>query len=125
MNANTAPLFPTELHAGVEVRTSDDQKVGDLHRVVLRRADLSVSHIVVDVGFLRSGKQLLEGGLGLEYDCILPIGDVAEADNDVVRLNLTQDQFLKQSEQYTEASYEEPQDMSPGEFDLPDVANRI
>jgi len=104
--------------------SADDHKLGRLHRLVLRRADLSVSHIVIDVGFLRSGKQLWQGGIGLEYDRILPVSAVVAADKEKVHLSLTAELF-KDAEQYTEAAYEEPQDMSPGEFDLPDVSNRI
>jgi sporulation protein YlmC with PRC-barrel domain len=124
MEANPTRLFPTELHAGVDVISADDQKLGRLHRLVLRRADMSVTHVVVDVGFLRSGKQLWQGGIGLEYDRILPVSAVVTADKDKLHLALTADEF-KGAEQYTEAAYEEPQDMSPGEFDLPDVANRV
>ena len=121
---NDAGYFPTELHAGADVLSADGHKLGSLHRVVLRRADLSVSHIVVDVGFLHSGKQLWQGGIGLEYDRILPVGAVATADAKAIHLKMPAEQF-KDAEQYTEAAYEEPQDMSPGEFDLPDVATRV
>jgi hypothetical protein len=124
MNANPMRLFPSELHAGVDVYSADDHKLGRLHRLVLRKADFSVTHVVIDVGFLRSGKQIWQGGVGLEYDRILPVSAVTSADDKAVRINLSAEDF-KNAEQYTEAGYEEPQDMSPGEFDLPDVSNRI
>lgn len=124
MEANVSRLFPTELHAGVDVFSADDHKLGRLHRLVLRRADMSVSHVVVDIGFLRSGKQLWQGGIGLEYDRIVPVSAVASADDKAVRLTMTAELF-KDAEPYTEAAYEEPQDMTPGEFDIPDVATRI
>jgi len=121
---NASRYFPTELHAGADVLSADGHKLGSLHRLILRKADLSVTHIVIDVGFLRSGKQIWQGGIGLEYDRILPVSSIVSANDKEVRIDLTADLF-KDTEQYTEAAYEEPQDMSPGEFDLPDVATRL
>ncbi len=60
------PFYPHDLKAGVDVVSRDGHKLGTLHRVVLRRSDLSLTHVVVDIGFLRSGHRLWEGGLGLD-----------------------------------------------------------
>ncbi|HLF80001.1 MAG TPA: PRC-barrel domain-containing protein [Dehalococcoidia bacterium] len=117
------PVLPHQLQIGAEVFSSDGHKLGTLHRVVLRRTDLSITDIVVDIGFLRSGRRLWEGGLGLDYDRILTIESVAAAADDGVRLNLTADEF-KAMPEYTEESFEEPQDLTPGEFDIPDVITR-
>ena len=117
------PVLPHQLQIGAEVFSSDGHKLGTLHRVVLRRTDLSITDIVVDLGFLRSGRRLWEGGLGLDYDRILTIESVAAAADDGVRLNLTADEF-KAMPEYTEESFEEPQDLTPGEFDIPDVITR-
>ena len=118
------PSFPHDLHAGVDVVSSDGHKLGQLHRVVLRRADLSVSHVVVDIGFLRSGHHLWEGGFGLDYDRVLPISEVRAASDQRVELALTAAAF-KEAPEYTEETFEPPQDLSPDEFDIPDVVNRL
>src|SRR5579862_5249373 len=115
--------YPSELHAGIDVFSSDGHKLGQLHRAVLRRTDLSLTHIVVDVGFLRSGHQLWEGGYGIEYDRLVDINDVLAFEPERVLLTLTAAQF-KEAPQYTATGYEEPHDLTPDEFDLPDVVNR-
>ena len=117
------PVLPDELKAGVDVYSSDDHKLGTLHRAVLRRGDFSVTHIVVDIGFLRSGRHLWEGGLGLDYDRILPVDSIASASDERVTLAQTAAEF-KDAPEYTAESFEEPQDLTPGEFDIPDVVNR-
>src|SRR5690242_5568595 len=108
------PVFPSDLKAGVDVYSSDGHKLGELQRVVLKRSDLSLTHVIIDVGFLRSGHNLWEGGAGLEYDRILPVDQVASATNDRVTLNLTAAQF-KDAPEYTQESFESPQDMTPNE----------
>jgi uncharacterized protein YrrD len=113
-----------DLHTGVDVYSSDGNKLGSLHRVVVRRSDLSVSHIVVEIGFLRSGHKLWEGGFGLDYDRVVPLDKVASASSERVELALTAAQF-KDMPEYTAESFEPPQDLTPDEFDIPDVANRL
>jgi hypothetical protein len=61
-------MFPGDLRIGAAVFSSGGDKLGELQRLVLRRSDLSLTHVVIDVGFLRSGHRLWQGGLGLEYD---------------------------------------------------------
>lgn len=117
------PVFPHELHAGADVYSRDGKKLGELRRVVLKRSDLSVSHVVVDIGFLRSGHNLWEGGLGLEYDRVVPIDRVESASDDRVRLRMTAADF-KDAPEYTEEAFEPPQDLTPDEFDIPDIVNR-
>jgi uncharacterized protein YrrD len=117
------PVLPNELKAGVDVYSSDGQKLGTLHRAVLRRGDLSVTHIVVDIGFLRSGRHLWEGGMGLDYDRIVPVDSVAAATAERLELNQSAAQF-KDAPEYTAESFEGPQDLTPGEFDIPDMINR-
>ncbi len=115
--------LPHELHVGADVYSGDGKKLGELHRLVLRRADLSVSHIVVDIGFLRSGQPIWEGGLGLDYDRVVPISQVASASDDRVVLSVLALDF-KDAPEYSEDSFEPPRDLSPNEFDIPDVVNR-
>jgi uncharacterized protein YrrD len=116
-------LYPNDLRTGVDVYSRDGEKVGNLHRVVMRRGDFSVSHIVVDIGFLRSDRKVWEGGFGLDYDRIVPIGQVRQADDDRIDLLLTVEHFMAAPE-YTQEAFEEPHDLTPNEFDIPDVANR-
>lgn len=115
---------PTNLNPGADVFSSDGHKLGELQRVVLRRSNLSPTHIVVDIGFLRSGRRLWEGGLGLDYDRVVPIAAVARVAEGRVDLAMTAAEF-KDAPEYTLDSFEPPLDMSPGEFDIPDVVNRL
>jgi uncharacterized protein YrrD len=117
-------VFPQDLRAGADVYSRDGQKLGELHRVVLARSDLRVTHVVVDIGFLRSGRSIWQGGLGLDYDRVVSIGEVAGATADRVDLSLTADEF-KALPEYTPETYEEPKDFSPGEYDLPDVVTQL
>jgi hypothetical protein len=117
------PLFPQDLRTGCDVFSSDGHKLGELHRLVVRRSDLTLSHIVVDIGFLRSGRRLWEGGLGLDYDRVVPVGSIASATPERVELVLTAEQF-KNAPEYTAEGYEPPADLTPDEFDIPDFVNR-
>lgn len=94
-----------DLHTGADVYSSDGHKLGELHRIVLRRSDLAATHIVVDIGFLRSGHKLWEGGLGLDYDRVVPIDAVASASDERIDLNLSATQF-KDAPEYTIESFE-------------------
>ena len=117
-------VYPQDLRAGADVYSSDGQKLGELHRVVLSRSDLRVTHVVVDIGFLRSGRAIWQGGLGLDYDRVVSIDVVANADTERVDLGLTAEQF-KNLPEYTPETYEEPKDFSPDEYDLPDVVTQL
>jgi hypothetical protein len=116
--------IPDHIRAGVDVLSSDGKKLGTLRRVVLKRSDLSLTHVVIDIGFLRSGHHLWEGGLGLEYDRIVPVTAVESADDRSVRLKLSAAEF-KDTPAYSEERFEPPQDVTPNEFDIPDVVNRF
>src|SRR5687768_4065546 len=117
------PYLPQELRVGADVFSSDGEKLGELHRVVVRRRDLELTHVVIDIGFLRSGRALWEGGLGLDYDRIVPVDQVASASEERVELALSAEAF-KDAPEYTTESFEQPQDLTPDEFDIPDVVNR-
>lgn len=117
------PFFPHELKVGVDVFSRDGHKLGQLHRLVLRRSDLSLTHIVVDIGFLRSGHHLWEGGLGRDYDRVVPMEQVHAVSDERLELRLTAGEF-KDAPEYTAESFEAPQDVTPDEFDIPDVVNR-
>ena len=115
--------LPHEFNAGVDVYSRDGEKLGTLHRVILRRGDLAVTHVVIDVGFLRSGHALWEGGLGLEHDRIVPVEAVDRASGERLELRLSARAF-KDAPEYVEESFEEPHDLTPNEFDIPDIATR-
>jgi uncharacterized protein YrrD len=117
-------IYPHDLRAGTDVYSSDGHKLGELHRVVLARSDLRVTHVVVDIGFLRSGRAIWQGGLGLDYDRVVAIADIAGATTERVDLALTAEQF-KDLPEYTPETYEEPKDFSPNEYDLPDVVTQL
>ncbi len=117
------PIQPHELKAGIDVYSSDGQKLGNLHRAVLRRSDLMLTHVVVDIGFLRSGRHIWEGGVGLDYDRVVPIDAVASSDNERLNLTLSAADF-KDAPEYTEERYA-TLDTTPNEFDVEDVANRL
>jgi uncharacterized protein YrrD len=111
---------PEDLHAGADVYSADGHKLGDLRRVVLRRSDLTATHVVVDIGFLRSGHKLWEGGLGLDYDRVVPVSAIGRASDKRVDLSMSAAEF-KEAPEYTAEVFEAPQDIEPGEFDILDV----
>lgn len=111
------------LRPGVDVISKDGKKLGVLRRVVLKRKDLTLTDIVVDIGFLRSGRPLWAGGFGLDYDRIVPVDHVVAVEAHQVRLDVTADEFAAMPA-YSEERFEQPRDLSPNEFDLPDVVNR-
>ena len=117
-------IYPHDLRAGAGVYSSDRHKLGELHRVVLSRSDLRATHIVVDIGFLRSGRAIWQGGLGLEYDRVVGIEGVAGATEERVDLAMSAEAF-KDLPEYTPETYEEPKDFSPNEYDLPDVVTQL
>lgn len=117
------PVSPSDLRTGTDVYSSDGHKVGTLHRIVVKRSDLTLTHVVVDIGFLRSGQRLWEGGLGLDYDRIVSIDQVRDASDERVELALTAADF-KDAPEYTFEHFEEPHDLTPNEFDLSDVVTR-
>jgi uncharacterized protein YrrD len=116
------PIYPNELRIGADVFSSDGRKLGELKHVVIKRTDLSVLQVVVDIGFLRSGRHLWEGGLGLDYDRVVGIDQVARATEDRVDLGLTAQQF-RDAPEYSQEEFEPPEDLSPNQFDIADVAN--
>lgn len=118
------PFFPHDLKPGTDVFSREGHKLGTLRSAVLRRADLSLTHLVVDIGFLRSGHRLWEGGLGLDYDRIVPIEEVHSASDERIELRLSAAEF-REAPEYREERFEQPRDLTPDEFDLPDVITRL
>jgi uncharacterized protein YrrD len=116
----TMPLSLHDLRAGADVFSHDGEKLGTLKHMVLKRSDLTLTHVVVDIGFLRSGHHLWEGGLGLDYDRVVPVDELHAVTDDRVELRLTAPEF-KDMPEYTEEHFEDPHDLTPDDFDLTDV----
>jgi uncharacterized protein YrrD len=117
------PVALNDLQIGANVYSADGHELGTLHRMVLRRSDLALTHVVVDIGFLRSGHKLWEGGLGLDYDRVVPIEDVGRVSDRGLELALGATEFRDMPE-YTDERYEGPDDLTPNEFDVSDVVQR-
>lgn len=117
------PVSVSNLRIGADVYSSDSHKLGSLHRIVLKRSDLSLTHVVVDIGFLRSGHHLWEGGLGLDYDRVVLIGQVGSISENRVELTMSAAAF-KDAPEYTQEHFEEPHDLSPNQFDISDLTVR-
>jgi uncharacterized protein YrrD len=120
---NAMPLSLHDLRAGVDVFSHDGEKLGSLKHMVLKRSDLTLTHVVVDIGFLRSGHHLWEGGLGLDYDRVVPVDQLHSVADDRVELRLTAAEF-KDMPEYTQEHFEDPHDLTPDDFDLTDVVVR-
>lgn len=108
------------LDFGTQVVTSDGEHVGDLRHIVLERKSHKVTHIVVDIGLLRAGREVLERGLAGDYDRTIAFSDITEISDSGITLRLTRPEFMAQ-ERYTAEHFERPHDLTPGRVDLSDV----
>ena len=113
---------PDGYKIGVDVFSSDGKKLGELHRLVVRRSDLAVTHLVVDIGFLRSGRPIWAGGFGLDYDRVVPVESLASASGERLDLSMTAEAFFEQMPEYSEELFEPPLDLSPDELEIDDLA---
>jgi hypothetical protein len=111
-----------DLRIGANVISQDRHKLGTLSRFVLQRETMTLTHVVVDTGILRSGEPLWKGGWGLNHDRIVPLAAVAEATSDRVQLTMTADDFKEHSVDYAEEYFEPMPDLEPGELDVGDIA---
>ena len=109
-----------DLRAGIDVFSRDGEKLGSLKHMVLKRSDLTLTHVVVDIGFLRSGHHLWEGGIGLDYDRVLPVDQIHAASDERLELRLTAAEF-KDMPEYSLEHFEDPHDLTPDDFDISDV----
>jgi uncharacterized protein YrrD len=108
-----------DLHPGASVQSSDGHKLGSLSRVVLDKATFKLTHVVVDTGIFRSGEPLWKGGWGMTNDRVVPIGAVAHADSDNLRLTMSGDEFKEMTAHYTDEHFELMPNDKPG----PDVSD--
>jgi hypothetical protein len=88
---------------------------------VLNKATFKLTHVIVDTGIFRSGEPLWKGGWGMTHDRVVPIGAVAHADSDNVRLTMSGDEFKEMTAHYTEEHFELMHDEEPG-LDASDIA---
>ena len=111
-----------DLHAGADVISRDGHKLGKLHRFVADKSTLTLTHIVVDVGILRSGESLWEGGWGMSHDRVVPLGALDGATSREVRLTMSADEFRDMSVDYIDEYFEPMPDADPGALDRSDLA---
>ena len=112
-----------DLRAGIDVVSRDGEKLGSLKHMVLKRSDLTLTHIVVDIGFLRSGHHLWEGGIGLDYDRVVPVEEIHAVSDTRLELRLTAAEF-KDMPEYSQEYFEDSHDLTPDDFDISDVVVR-
>lgn len=88
------------LKFGVSAVTSDGRDVGTLYRVVVAEevtpdgAVYTVTAVTVQRRLMESGNLLKPGGWDAPRDLKVPFAQVTGADEDEVRLSLTEDEFL-------------------------------
>ena len=111
-----------DLRIGAHVHSQDGHKLGTINKFVVNGKTLSLTHVVVDTGLLRSGEPLWKGGWGLSHDRVVPLAAVAHATSGRVDLTMTADDFKEHSADYEEEYFEAMPDLSPGRPDLGDVA---
>ena len=110
-----------DLRLGADVVSADGHKLGKLGHFVIDRDSLRLTQLVIDTGILRSGEALWKGGWGLSHDRIVPIGALASAGPDAVKITMAGDDFLEHSRDYDQEYFEEMPDRVEGWPDLSDV----
>jgi len=111
-----------DLRIGADVVSADGHKLGTVSRFVLRREGMTLTHVVVDTGILRSGEPLWKGGWGLNHDRIVPLAALAGATSERATLTMTADDFREHSVDFSEEYFEPMPDLEPGDIDIGDVA---
>ena len=112
-----------DLHLGASVVSRDGRKLGTLHRFVVNKDTYRLTHIVVDLGLLRSGPPAWAGGWALSHDRKVPLAVVTGADSDEVRISMSADEFREHSVDYIEEHFDRIPDTHPGwHLDSSDIA---
>jgi len=99
-----------DLRAGASVVSRDGQKLGTLSRVVVHKDSLQITHLVVDTG-----------GLGITHDRVVPIGALAAAMSDEVRVSMSAAEFRDLTAPYDTVVFQAMADLEPGRIDRSDV----
>jgi sporulation protein YlmC with PRC-barrel domain len=110
-----------DLRHGVDVVSADGHKLGSLSRVVVQKDTLTITHIVVDTGILRSGTPLWEGGWGLGHDRVVPFGALARVTAEAAHLTMKADEFRDLSIDYDTKQLQPLPDAKPGQLDASDL----
>jgi sporulation protein YlmC with PRC-barrel domain len=111
-----------DLRLGVSVLSRDGQKLGVLSRFVLNSETLKLTHVVIDVGLLRSERPLWTGGWAMSHDRVVPLGAVTDAKSDEVRISMSAEEFKEHSVDYIEEHFDRMPDFKRGWPDMSDVA---
>ena len=111
-----------DLRVGASVVSADGHKLGHLSRFVVTKDATKLTHIVIDTGILRSGEPLWKGGWGLSHDRVLPLGALAGATSDEVRITMTAEEFREHSRDYIDEHFHPMPDYAPGRPDTSDIA---
>jgi sporulation protein YlmC with PRC-barrel domain len=110
-----------DLHVGADVVSRDGRKLGTLSRVVVNKDTLSLTHVVVDTGILRSGKPLWEGGWSLPHDRVVPLAALSDVGSDRIELTMSADEFRDYSVNYDTDVFRPIPDLKPGRLDASDL----
>ncbi|MHB8377457.1 MAG: PRC-barrel domain-containing protein [Dehalococcoidia bacterium] len=111
-----------DLRLGASVISRDGHKLGTLSRFVVTRDTLKLTHVVIDIGLLRSERPLWTGGWALSHDRVAPLGVVTDANSGEVRISMSGEEFKQHSVDYIEEHFDWMRDANPGWPDLSDVA---
>lgn len=110
-----------DLRLEAEVVSSDGHSLGKLSRFIFRPETMQLTHIVVDVGILRSGEALWEGGWGMSHDRVLPIGVLKRADSKRIAITMSAEEFKELAVDYTDEYFVPVPDFHKGAIDLSDL----
>ena len=115
-----------DLHIGVPVTGSDGNHLGTLTRIVIKRADGAVTHLVVDPGLVESGNLLAPGGWEKPRERVVPLSLLVDASDERVTLSCDEASFQQQPlfEQQSYADHDQL-DSVPPRFRLGDLINYI
>jgi len=95
------------LRPGADVTSADNEKVGELHAVIMDPRDNRVTHIVVN-----TGPHFPEPGFGAPNLITVPVHQMADAQEDKVILKCTKRRF-SQMPPYVERRYTSPPPSGP------------
>lgn len=110
-----------DLRLGASVASRDGHKLGVLSRFVLDTSTLKLTHVVIDVGLLRSERPLWTGGWAMSHDRVVPLATVTDATSHEIRISMSADEFKEHSIDYIEEHFDRMPDLKRGWPDLSDA----
>lgn len=121
-----------DLRIGVTVTGSGGTHLGKLSRIVIDRANSTVTHLVVDPGLAESGNALAPGGWEKPRERVVPVSLIATAGEHGVALSCDEATFWQQPlfehKQFTDADMSAATgQQGPGQsrFELGEVLNYV